>query len=89
VFKPNTTINLNITPNPAIDMINLEVADQDGTYFNHHVKIYDIEGNEVYNKLYIGENFNINVDVSKFKKGSYVVSDNTNKTNAVGKFIKK
>lgn len=89
IFKPNTTINLNITPNPAIDMIHLEVADQDATYFNHHIRIYDIEGNEVYNKLYIGENFNINIDVSKFKKGSYVVSDRTNKANAVGKFIKK
>ena len=89
IFKPNTTINLNITPNPAIDMIHLEVADQDATYFNHHVRIYDIEGNEVYNKLYIGENFNINIDVSKFKKGSYIVSDRTNKANAVGKFIKK
>ena len=88
-FIPLSTIDLKIVPNPAIDMISLEVADQDGTYFNHHVRIYDIEGNEVYNKLFIGENFNINVDISKFKKGSYVVSDNTNKANAVGKFIKK
>mgnify|MGYP003649257628 CR=1 FL=1 len=88
-FVPLSTIDLKIIPNPAIDMISLEVADQDGTYFNHHVRIYDIEGNEVYNKLFIGENFNINVDVSKFKKGSYIVSDETNKANAVGKFIKK
>ncbi len=89
LFRPTSTIDLNIKPNPAIDVINLEVADQDGTYFNHHVKIYNVYGDEVFNKLFIGEDFDINIDISKFKKGSYVVSDMTNKANAVGKFIKK
>ncbi len=89
LFRPTSTIDLNIKPNPAIDVINLEVADQDGTYFNHHVKIYNVYGDEVFNKLFIGKDFDINIDISKFKKGSYVVSDMTNKANAVGKFIKK
>jgi hypothetical protein len=89
LFRPTSTIDLNIKPNPAVDVINLEVADQDGTYFNHHVKIYNVYGDEVFNKLFIGKDFDINIDISKFKKGSYVVSDKTNKANAVGKFIKK
>jgi len=72
LFRPTSTIDLNIKPNPAVDVINLEVAEQDGTYFNHHVKIYNVYGDEVYNKMFMGENFNINIDVSKFKKGSYV-----------------
>ena len=57
LFRPTSTIDLNIKPNPAVDIINLEVADQDGTYFNHHVKIYNVYGDEVFNKLFIGKDF--------------------------------
>ena len=88
-FRPLNTIQLKIKPNPAIDVIHLEVADQDGTYFNHDVRIYDINGQEVFKKFYMGEDFNIDIDISKFKNGSYIVSDKTNKNNGIGKFIKE
>lgn len=91
IIKDRHTIGLNIKPNPAINQIELNLAHPDPSYhsFNHDVRIYNSNGNEVYKMFFMGELNNFKIDVSKFKSGYYVVNSKSDKTSGIGKFIKK
>lgn len=87
----NNTIGLHITPNPAIDNIQLELVYPDPLHrdYNHDVRIYNSDGVEVYKKFYIGELEDFNIDIKKLKPGYYIVNTKSNRINGVGKFIKE
>jgi len=88
-YIPKRTVTLTIIPNPAISEIQVQVAEQDGTYFNHDVRIYDDHGNMVFKKFYFGDNSEFNINISKLSQGSYIVKSSTNEVEGIGKFIKK
>jgi len=87
--KNNSTVTMKIKPNPAIDHIELEMVYPENGYINNDIRIYNILGNEVYKKFYIGRLENLNIDISKFKPGSYIVRSKTNNEVLQSKFIKE
>lgn len=89
IIKDNKTIGMTIIPNPAVDHIDLEMVYPDGTYVNHDLRIYNSLGNEMFRKFYIGKLEHINIDISKFKPGWYIVESKINNKVIKGKFIKE
>jgi hypothetical protein len=83
------TIGLSITPNPAIDHIQLELVYPNDHPINHDVKIYNSQGKEVYKMFYIGELNSFSVDIKKLKPGYYIVKTKSDNNKGTGKFIKE
>lgn len=88
-FKDELTIGLKIRPNPAIEHIELEMVYPENGYINNDLRIYNTLGNEVYKKYYIGRLENLNIDISKFKPGCYIVTSKINNKLLQDKFIKE
>ncbi len=78
----NSTIQLNVYPNPAIDFINLEINKND--LISPFVNIYDLNG-----KLVVSPSYSNQITVSELKNGTYFIEALTKDGKAVGKFIKK
>jgi len=91
IIKDDMTIGLNIKPNPAIDHIQLDLVHPDPTQhpYNHDVRIYNSNGNEVYKMFFMGELNDFTIDVTKFKPGYYIVKSKSEEIKGAGKFIKK
>lgn len=87
--KDESTITLKIKPNPAIDFIQLEMVYPETGDINSDIRIYNSSGNEVYKRFYIGKTGYIDIDVSKYKPGLYIVKSKTNNKIIKGKFIKE
>ena len=87
--KDEKTIGLNIKPNPAIEYIELSLEYAQDHLINHNVQIYDINGNKVYKKHFIGELSNFKINIQKFKPGIYLVKSKSDNIKGEGKFIKK
>ena len=87
--KDEKTIGLNIHPNPAIEYIELNLEYTQDHLINHNVQIYDINGNKVYKKHFIGELSNFKINIQKFKPGIYLVKSKSDNIKGEGKFIKK
>ena len=83
------TIGLNIRPNPAIDYIELEMDYSLDPLINHNVQIFDMNGNRVYKKHFIGEIHDFQINIEKFNKGAYILKSKSDNVNAVGKFVKE
>lgn len=90
-IKDVRTVGLHIIPNPAIDVIQLELVYPDPLYrdLNHDVRIYNTDGVEVYKKFYIGELENFEIDLKKLKSGYYIINTNSSHLKSNGKFIKQ
>ena len=87
--KDNRTIELNIRPNPAADFIELEMVHSLDPLINHKIQIYDMNGNMVSKKHFIGETYDFKSDIQKFNKRSYILKSKSDNINAIGKFIKE
>jgi len=87
--KDESTITLKIKPNPAIDFIQLEMVYPETGGINSDIRIYNSSGNEVYKRFYIGKTGYIDIDISKYKPGLYIVKSKTNNKIIKGKFIKE
>jgi len=83
------TIGLNIRPNPAIDYIELEMDYTLDPLINHNIQIFDMNGNRVYKKHFIGEIHDFQINIEKFNKGAYILKSKSDNINAVGKFVKE
>ena len=85
------TIGLNIKPNPAISQIELDLVHPNPNYhpYNHDVRIYNTNGEEVYKMYFMGNLNDFIIDVSKFKSGYYLVKSKSDEVKGVGKFMKK
>lgn len=96
VFRPvsvsvndEKTIGLHIKPNPAIEYIELNLEYTQDRLVNHDVQIYDMNGNKIYKKHFIGELSNFKINIQKFKPGMYLVKSKSDNIKGEGKFIKK
>lgn len=87
--KDKMTIGLKIKPNPAINHIDLEMVYPETGYINSDIRIYNSLGDEVYKKFYIGKLNHINIDISEYKPGLYIVKSKLNHKAVQAKFIKK
>jgi len=87
--KNEKTIGLNIRPNPAIDYIELEMDYTLDPLINHNIQIFDMRGNRVYKKHFIGEIHDFQINIEKFNKGAYILKSKSDNVNAIGKFIKE
>ena len=56
---------------------------------NHNIKIFDMSGNRVYKKHFIGEIHDFQINIEKFNKGAYILKSKSDNVNAIGKFIKE
>ncbi len=65
-----TNMELQVMPNPATDMLKIELPTIDG---KQTLKLYDITGRVVYNNEY-NNSGNVEVNVSEFKRGVYYLS---------------
>tara|TARA_R110002074_G_scaffold18755_12_gene60420 strand:- start:2401 stop:3606 length:1206 start_codon:yes stop_codon:yes gene_type:complete len=83
------TIGLSIRPNPAISSIELEMDYTLDPLINHNVQIFDMNGNRVYKKHFIGEIHNFQINIEKLNKGAYILKSKSDNINAIGKFIKE
>ncbi|MDB4326251.1 T9SS type A sorting domain-containing protein [bacterium] len=91
LVKDDMTIGLNIKPNPAISQIELDLVHPNPNYhpYNHDVRIYNTNGEEVYKMYFMGNLNDFIIDVSKFKSGYYLVKSKSDEVKGVGKFMKK
>lgn len=91
IIKDDMTIGLNIKPNPAINEIQLDLVHPNPKIrpYNHDVRIYNSNGNEVYKMFFMGELNDFTIDVTKFKSGYYIVKSKSEQIKGVGKFVKK
>ena len=87
--KDEMTIGLKIKPNPAINHIDLEMVYPETGHINSDIRIYNSLGDEVYKKFYIGKLDHINIDISKYKPGLYIVKSKLNHKSVQAKFIKE
>lgn len=91
LIKYDMTIGLNIKPNPAISQIGLDLVHPNPNYhpYNHDVRIYNTNGEQVYKMYFMGNLNDFIIDVSKFKSGYYLVKSKSDEVKGVGKFMKK
>jgi len=87
--KDEMTIGLKIKPNPAINHIDLEMVYPETGNINSDIRIYNTLGDEVYKKFYMGKLNHINIDISKYKPGLYIVKSKLNHKSVQAKFIKE
>ena len=77
---------IKIWPNPATDRITIEIKSQNNTK-NFLISIYDIQGQLVFEKSVSQKSMNINI--SSFISGVYIVKLSNNKGVEMSKFIKE
>ena len=81
IEEENKTVAFNLWPNPATEVINVEVFNAKETTVN----IKDVLGKEVYHSVFTEAK--IVVDVSHFKKGMYLVEVGMGNTSIIKKLI--
>ncbi|GAB4294267.1 MAG: hypothetical protein Kow0068_19110 [Marinilabiliales bacterium] len=77
--------SVKIFPNPAKDKFSLEFNNPPGE--NVNVRIYDISGNEIYNNSFPYIVYKININISDFEPGMYLVKINTKSNEFVEKLM--
>jgi hypothetical protein len=89
IVKDNRSIGLYITPNPAIDNIQLNLISRDGLIpTRHDITIYNDMGDEVFKNFYIGKLQYFDIDIKGLKSGYYIIKSNSNGLSGYGNFIK-
>ena len=73
-------------PNPANDKITISI-DKTDAINNSEVAIYDIQGRLLYNQSIV--NANVEVNISAFAKGMYIVKVSNNNKITASKFVKE
>ncbi len=76
--------NVNVYPNPAIDILNVTLENTNPTT----IKVYNMNGQLVFNKNVVNEN-NVSVDFSEFSSGIYSMQILNNEKVITKKVIKK
>jgi hypothetical protein len=76
---------IKVYPNPASDIIYLELPDSDTQDFEYY--IYDMYGKQI-SAGTINQNTRANIDISKLKKGFYILRLNSGNTINSARFVK-
>jgi len=90
-----TELKFSVKPNPAHDRLEMTFGSlADGviimtTAYNAKIEIHDIQGKLVYQKNFDGAIYKFNIDISKFDKGMYFVSFESNSKVRQTKFVKE
>ena len=88
VSEVENSINCNVVPNPASDIITINTSIKENG--NFLIRIYDFSGKFILEeKNYLSEDNKINIDVSKLPKGLYFYKIENERYNKSGKFIKQ
>ncbi|MDZ4757905.1 MAG: T9SS type A sorting domain-containing protein [Bacteroidota bacterium] len=78
-----TQNEIGIYPNPAKDMLNLELGNLEG---NVYIAITDIQGKNIYTQIYSTCN-NVTIQTSTFKSGIYILNVTSDKNTITHKII--
>jgi len=79
----NQISGFKVYPNPVKDILNIEFSE---ILSNVNVKIYTMQGQEVYSKQHIESG--LSIDVSNFASGIYLINTSNNKKTSIRKFVK-
>jgi hypothetical protein len=85
-IESSLLVILGLYPNPAKDILTIEFAD---LLSNTIFKIYNLEGNEVYNQKQQILNNKTQIDVSKLSTGVYFIRLESDNQVAIEKFLKE
>ncbi|MDH5382713.1 MAG: T9SS type A sorting domain-containing protein, partial [Cyclobacteriaceae bacterium] len=87
----NNTLQVSVYPNPASSDLTLEVSNElIDLNPDYTISIFDVNGLIIYNRNYNGNiDSRINIDISKFSSGTYIIQFNNSKTNQLYKFFKQ
>lgn len=77
---------INLYPNPASDFLHIEIPN---TSNPHSIEVFDVLGKSVYQKEITSSENEINLDVSSFSVGTYVLKLKSDTNQWTQKFIKK
>jgi phosphatidylserine/phosphatidylglycerophosphate/cardiolipin synthase-like enzyme len=83
----NFNRSVNIYPNPASDMMNIEIGSGNATQVN--LNIYSVEGKLIHtqsDELSVNQSV-LNLDVNSFTKGLYIIHIRTNEGSFTTKFV--
>lgn len=83
-FSNNDESNIIVYPNPTYDIINLR--NNTSNIVNFIIQIYDTRGKKVLEKEM--SNSNMQIDISHFEKGIYIIKINKNANSIIKKIIK-
>ena len=83
--------NIAISPNPAFDFLNIDLSRLNKQFiFGSYMSIVDLMGKIVYTQTLTDASVNaVNIDVSNFAPGIYVLNLSSNNKNHKIKFLKK
>lgn len=81
-----TESNFSVYPNPTSGNITLSFANS--TTGKVNVKVVSVLGQEVYNEMFTQANEKLNVDLSKYESGIYLVQVTMNNTTTVKRIVK-
>ena len=83
--------NIAISPNPAFDFLNIDISRLNKQFlFGSYMSIMDVMGKVVYTQILTDASVNtVNIDVSTFAPGIYVLNLSSNNKNHKIKFLKK
>lgn len=70
--NPLEEVYVQMHPNPANDVININVFEQENTQTNYVIEIYDMLGKKVYNQTH--PNKTITIDVKHYQNGVYLIN---------------
>ena len=77
---------ITVFPNPANDKITISI-DKTNAFDNSDIAIYDIQGRLILKQSIV--NANVEVNITTFAKGMYIVKVNNNNNITVSKFVKE
>ena len=85
VQQPNAEkLMLNVYPNPTADMLTLDIQHIDVDAYT--ITIFDVSGKQVYTANHAGVSGRININLSSFDSGTYLLNLTSNKQKTLGTY---
>ena len=85
VQQPNEEkLMVNVYPNPTADMLTLDVQHIDVDAYT--ITIFDVSGKQVYTANHAGVSGRININLSSFESGTYLLNLTSNKQETLGTY---
>ena len=75
---------VNVYPNPTADMLTLEVQHIDVDAYT--IAIFDASGKQVYTANHAGINSRVNINLSSFESGTYLLNLTSSKQETLGTY---
>jgi hypothetical protein len=75
---------LNVYPNPTADMLTLDVQHIDVDAYT--ITIFDVSGKQVYTANHAGVSGRVNINLSSFDSGTYLLNLTSNKQETLGTY---